>query len=588
MNNVTTKAGEKQASSQPQYFTTKEFAAEINLRGLELSSRTLEGWRISRNGKEPKLRPARYEGKQALYTAAQVELVVKWLSKGNPNLFANEDNDAALESYTELTTLNQSDAPPVESLSEDATTFEPVENAQNDLATNGQPAPDLNIGEKDSTTPAAQIDSPADFDSESIEGTAAVPDICPERESAAMKALNVQAVVVEDKTFALTNLDSAIPATEDNFKNFVLAPLSEKSTDELIYETQYCLRKSIQSVIGAGRRLLELKKRVKHGDWQKWVEANLSVKYRTAAYFMQIAEKFCGENQQLVAHLSYSACLALLPLTNEEIKAFAEEEKVKGNSIETQSKDELKKNVKNFKQVHKPAPDDEDDQQELPGKYFDALGLGREVPPDIEPTPESIPEPTFEPQSQSAETKEDPSQNKKPYTGNPEWYTAEKYIEAARNVLGGIDLDPASSEIAQQTVKAAKYFTASDNGLQHEWHGRIWLNPPYKKELIEPFVDKFISEYTDGKIGSNVTAAIILVRNATETAWFQKLAQHANVICFTNHRPKFYRPDGTFGNGDPRDGAAFFYFGNEVDKFRRSFEQFGWFATFIPVAQGEV
>ena len=363
MNNVTTKAGEKQASSQPQYFTTKEFAAEINLRGLELSSRTLEGWRISRNGKEPKLRPARYEGKQALYTAAQVELVVKLLSKGNPNLFANEDNDAALESYTELTTLNQSDAPPVESLSEDATTFEPVENAQNDLATNGQPAPDLNIGEKDSTTPAAQIDSPADFDSESIEGTAAVPDICPERESAAMKALNVQAVVVEDKTFALTNLDSAIPATEDNFKNFVLAPLSEKSTDELIYETQYCLRKSIQSVIGAGRRLLELKKRVKHGDWQKWVEANLSVKYRTAAYFMQIAEKFCGENQQLVAHLSYSACLALLPLTNEEIKAFAEEEKVKGNSIETQSKDELKKNVKNFKQVHKPAPDDEDDQQ---------------------------------------------------------------------------------------------------------------------------------------------------------------------------------------------------------------------------------
>ena len=154
--------------------------------------------------------------------------------------------------------------------------------------------------------------------------------------------------------------------------------------------------------------------------------------------------------------------------------------------------------------------------------------------------------------------------------------------------MGGIDLDPASSEIAQQTVKAAKYFTASDNGLQHEWHGRIWLNPPYKKELIEPFVDKFISEYTDGKIGSNVTAAIILVRNATETAWFQKLAQHANVICFTNHRPKFYRPDGTFGNGDPRDGAAFFYFGNEVDKFRRSFEQFGWFATFIPVAQGEV
>ena len=50
-----------------------------------------------------------------------------------------------------------------------------------------------------------------------------------------------------------------------------------------------------------------------------------------------------------------------------------------------------------------------------------------------------------------------------------------------RRSLGGIDLDPASSELAQTVVKADVYLTRFDNGLgQARWlHQRIWLNPPY-------------------------------------------------------------------------------------------------------------
>jgi hypothetical protein len=40
-------------------------------------------------------------------------------------------------------------------------------------------------------------------------------------------------------------------------------------------------------------------------------------------------------------------------------------------------------------------------------------------------------------------------------TGEFEWYTPERYLDLAREVLGTIDLDPASSEIAQETVRAA-------------------------------------------------------------------------------------------------------------------------------------
>src|SRR2546430_17584816 len=85
-----------------------------------------------------------------------------------------------------------------------------------------------------------------------------------------------------------------------------------------------------------------------------------------------------------------------------------------------------------------------------------------------------------------------------------EWYTPSKYIETAREVLGSIDLDPASCELANRTVKADKYYTKEDDGLSKEWHGNVWLNPPYGKINPIPgstksyqriFVEKLLREY---------------------------------------------------------------------------------------------
>lgn len=64
-------------------------------------------------------------------------------------------------------------------------------------------------------------------------------------------------------------------------------------------------------------------------------------------------------------------------------------------------------------------------------------------------------------------------------SASDEWYTPPEYIEFAHSVMGGIDLDPASNEIAQHWIRAARYFTINDNGLEMPWHGRVWLNPPY-------------------------------------------------------------------------------------------------------------
>jgi hypothetical protein len=73
-----------------------------------------------------------------------------------------------------------------------------------------------------------------------------------------------------------------------------------------------------------------------------------------------------------------------------------------------------------------------------------------------------------------------------------EWYTPPIYIEMARQVLGNINLDPASNHTAQEWIDAEAYYTKEDNGLIQPWFGSIWLNPPYgsSNSHFETFVLK--------------------------------------------------------------------------------------------------
>lgn len=158
-------------------------------------------------------------------------------------------------------------------------------------------------------------------------------------------------------------------------------------------------------------------------------------------------------------------------------------------------------------------------------------------------------------------------------SGNNEWYTPADYIEAAREVMGSIDIDPASNDIAQETVKAAVYYTAETNGLDKEWRGNVWMNPPYASDLIGKFIDKLVGELP------NIEQAIVLVNNATETEWFGKLISRANAVCFPRSRVKFYMPDGK--TGAPLQGQAVIYFGAHKERFAEVFSGKGWCA--IPV-----
>ena len=148
-----------------------------------------------------------------------------------------------------------------------------------------------------------------------------------------------------------------------------------------------------------------------------------------------------------------------------------------------------------------------------------------------------------------------------------EWYTPAKYIEAARAVLGTIDLDPASCAEADVVVGAGTYLTEDDDGMGHPWHGAVWLNPPYGR-IAGDFITRLVDEYDAGR----TTAAIALVNaHCTDTTWFQRLWDHT--LCFTHHRIDFAR--GTDRRSGSTHGSVFAYLGGDPQSFAEHFAQFG-------------
>lgn len=159
---------------------------------------------------------------------------------------------------------------------------------------------------------------------------------------------------------------------------------------------------------------------------------------------------------------------------------------------------------------------------------------------------------------------------------NNEWYTPADIVERARTVLGEFDCDPASCEAANAVVRAKCFYTKEDDGLSQPIVGRIFANPPYEHPLIDRFVEKIVAAYEAGA----VTAAVILVNNATDTAWWHRAARTATAVCFKVGRVKFWTSQGN--TGQPLQGQCIFYFGPDVDLFA---EHFGVIGTVMTCGQ---
>lgn len=152
-------------------------------------------------------------------------------------------------------------------------------------------------------------------------------------------------------------------------------------------------------------------------------------------------------------------------------------------------------------------------------------------------------------------------------SGNQEHYTPRRFTDSAMEVMQGIDLDPASNNIANSWIKASKIYTIENQGLDKEWEGKVWMNPPYDSKSLKPLVDKLISSV-------KVTSAIVLCNNNTDTKIGQKMLNWCNAICLVAGRVKFMKPDGT-ENKSPLQGQIIYYKGYDVASFKKEFQKHG-------------
>lgn len=181
-----------------------------------------------------------------------------------------------------------------------------------------------------------------------------------------------------------------------------------------------------------------------------------------------------------------------------------------------------------------------------------------------------------------------------------EHYTPVEIVEAARSVLGVIDLDPASCLEAQRVVKAERFFTRGVNGLVQPWRGRVFLNPPggtftaRRKSKDDPPVETSHEDAlakrtwdTDSRAvawwrklmhdhalpaGEDVTSAVFvgfnldILQAAQSDRWPSPM--HFP-FCVPAERLRFGGADA------PTHGNVIVYTGADVDAFERVFARFG-------------
>lgn len=115
--------------------------------------------------------------------------------------------------------------------------------------------------------------------------------------------------------------------------------------------------------------------------------------------------------------------------------------------------------------------------------------------------------------------------------------------------LGPFDLDPCAATVRPWDC-AVTNIVEAENGLDLEWHGRVWLNPPFDRYQVGRWIERL----------ANHGNGLALVHARTETEWFRPIWRHASHVLFLYDRLKFIRPDGTeqaANSGAPVVLAAF-------------------------------
>jgi site-specific DNA-methyltransferase (adenine-specific) len=150
------------------------------------------------------------------------------------------------------------------------------------------------------------------------------------------------------------------------------------------------------------------------------------------------------------------------------------------------------------------------------------------------------------------------------------WETPPALFDKVEAAVGPFDLDPCSPD-KPGSVRTKIRFTAADDGLSREWRGRVFVNPPYGRELRQ-WVAKAALSAEQGAL------VVALIPARTDTHWWHDFIAWKATIFFLRGRLAF--GDGTQSAPFP---SAITVWGADPDHIARLAEALG----VQPVLAGE-
>ena len=148
------------------------------------------------------------------------------------------------------------------------------------------------------------------------------------------------------------------------------------------------------------------------------------------------------------------------------------------------------------------------------------------------------------------------------------WLTDRQVLSA----LGEFDLDPCAAPEPRPWSTAREHIALPENGLEREWRGRVWLNPPYHRDLIGGWLEK-MAQHRKG-------ISFLFARTETQ-AWQRWIWPFAEGVLFAEGRFNFCLPDGTRMNHNCGAPSALIAYSEEDARILRSS---GIRGAFVPKA----
>lgn len=155
---------------------------------------------------------------------------------------------------------------------------------------------------------------------------------------------------------------------------------------------------------------------------------------------------------------------------------------------------------------------------------------------------------------------------------NESWLTPPTIIARIKNVLGTIELDPASSLVANKIVGAERIFTIEDDSLTKDWVANtIFLNPPFGKVSNKSQAGIFAEYAIDQYKQSNFKEGIILIHARFGYNWYNDLLDRL-VSATLKERIRFVNPQTMKIGAQAKTAQTLFYLGAEPNKFIEEFK----------------